>query len=245
MGEINVTDKEIDAIKAIDERELSALINEAIHQERSSSLLRLPLSDCGPYVANHLHLFEVALKRYREAKTAKRQEQTALSARSAGSDLLFAFQQMKRRMETEERNRLSFFIEDNIFWPSHFTKDLSVTVSYRYRNTPSDEWAFGTITFRHQFIPTLRYSTTQSTKKPSASKQAATLQEELASQWNYLMKSALYTVRDYFVDGGDGGKIPDHFEAVPDRTGQLNNFSLRFWGTVESTPAQSISGNDY
>ncbi len=47
MGEINLTDREINAIKAIDERELSRLIGNAVQEERIGDLYRMPLSDCG------------------------------------------------------------------------------------------------------------------------------------------------------------------------------------------------------
>lgn len=44
------------------------------------------------------------------------------------------------------------------------------------------------------------------------------------------MRDALYSVRDFFREGGDGSKIPETFKAVADpHTGELNNYSLRFW----------------
>lgn len=236
MGEINLTDKQIDALKAIDEHELRELIDDAIQQERlGQALYKLPLADCGSFIGSRLHTLGDTLKNYREAKSAKKREQIEYDVHRAGRDLLFSFQQMKHRMETEEKNRLLFFVDDQILWPHIFTKDLSVTISYRFRKTTNDEWIFGRITFQHQFIPPIRIPLTQAKRKPSAAKQAAILQEELSSTWQTLMQSALYTVRDYFVDGGDGNDIPDRFIAVTNNHGQLNNFSLRFWQNCNET----------
>ena len=233
MGEINLTDREINAIKAIDERELSRLIGNAVQEERIGDLYRMPLSDCGPYVATKLSYFEVALRRYREAKSARKREETNYSARRAGDDLLFALRQMKRRMETEEQNRQFFHVDDHVYWPHDFTNDLSVTVSYRWRKSVEDDSTSGNITFHHKFVPTPSYLRPQPKRKPSAAKQAQERQMELSSTWESLMRTALSTLRDYFQDGGDGSKIPQIFQAKADpHTGGLNNFSARFWGEM-------------
>ena len=39
---------------------------------------------------------------------------------------------------------------------------------------------------------------------------------------------ALFSVRDFFRNGGNGADIPEAFDAITDR-GSLNNFSLKFW----------------
>lgn len=76
MGEINLEQREIEAIKGVDERELSELIDEAIRTESVGDLYRLRLRDCGEYVASKLHYFEKALNNYRNAKSAKKREET-------------------------------------------------------------------------------------------------------------------------------------------------------------------------
>ncbi|WP_245438912.1 hypothetical protein [Bradyrhizobium sp. SK17] len=44
------------------------------------------------------------------------------------------------------------------------------------------------------------------------------------------MRGALYSVRDYFREGGDGDKIPDTFQATVDSHSRgLNNYSTQFW----------------
>ena len=46
MGEINLEQREIEAIKGVDESDLSKLIDEAIEAERLGDLYRLRLRDC-------------------------------------------------------------------------------------------------------------------------------------------------------------------------------------------------------
>ncbi len=230
MGEINLDEREIEAIKGVDEHELSRLIDEAIRTKSAGDLYRLRLRDCGQYVASQLHYFEKALSSYRDAKSAKKIEETYSYTLRTGSDVRFAVSQMRERMETEERQRLFWRVDDNVFWPRHFTNDLSVTVSYRWRKAVEDEWNFDSITFRHRFVPRPAYLQPQPKRKPSKAKQEENLQNELQSAWERLVKDALYALRDYFQGGGDGSKIPKTFQAVPDaRTGGLNNFSMRFW----------------
>ncbi len=44
------------------------------------------------------------------------------------------------------------------------------------------------------------------------------------------MRGALYSVRDYFRQGGDGAKIPESFRATVDSYSRgLNNYSTQFW----------------
>lgn len=69
-----------------------------------------------------------------------------------------------------------------------------------------------------------------STRKPSAAKQEQELQNRLYQTWEHLMRGALYSVRDYFRDGGDGAKIPETFQVTVDSYSRdLNNYSTQFW----------------
>lgn len=241
MGEINLEQREIEAIKSVDERELSKLIYEAVEAERVGDLYRLRLRDCGEYVASKLHYFEKALNAYRDAKSAKKREETYSYARRMGSDLSFAFSRMKHRMETEERQRPYWYVDDRVYWPHDFTNNLSVTISYRWRKAVEDDWNTGRITFHHKVVPRPSYLQPQPKRKPSKAKQEEIRQNELSSTWQHLMKNALYTLRDYFESGGDGHQIPATFTAVPDRDGHLNNFSLKFWAADAKTASASAA----
>jgi hypothetical protein len=61
MGEINIPHDQQDALTAIDDNELDRLIEQAIREERSGDLRRLPLASCGSYIATQLRYFEQAL----------------------------------------------------------------------------------------------------------------------------------------------------------------------------------------
>lgn len=244
MGEINLEQREIEAIKGVDERELSKLIDEAIRTERIGDLYRLRLRDCGEYVANKLHYFEKALNAYRDAKSVKKREDTYRYAMRMGYDLSLALGQMKKRMETEERQRLYWHVDDRVHWPHDFTNNLSVTIFYRWRKAVEDDWNTGRITFHHKVVPRPSYlqPRLQPKRKPSKAKLEEIRHNELSSTWQHLMRNALYTLRDYFESGGDGSQIPETFTAVTDRDGYLNNFSLRFYAdeTKASSPSAAI-----
>lgn len=230
MGEINIPRDEQVALAAIDVSELEQLIEQAIDEERSGSLHRLPLANCGSYIATQLRYFEKALAEHRSAKAPRKREQTIYTLRRAGRNLSFAVRGMKHRMETEQREGLLFFIDDQIMPPISFTKHLSVRVSYRWRRAVDDEWTFGSITFIHDADLRPNYIIPNTKKKPSAAKQKAEEQTKLHETWDYLMKGALYSVKEYFREGGDGDKIPATFQATVDSHSRgLNNHSTRFW----------------
>ena len=54
-------------------------------------------------------------------------------------------------------------------------------------------------------------------------------QNYLFETWEHLTKLTLYSIRDYFREGGDGSAIPKEFVAVTDAEGYLNNYSVNFW----------------
>ncbi|MBY5786713.1 hypothetical protein HFN62_23675 [Rhizobium leguminosarum] len=232
MGVINLPESERNALAAIDENVLRSLIDKACDEGRQSDLNRLPLSSCGAYVGSKLYNFEQALKRYREAKSAKNRESKHYSARRAGDDLSFAVMSMKQRMATEETERETVRIDDNIMPPWTFGRKLSVRVYYRWRGPDEIDWQSGSIVFRHEVRPRYVYDPSPPKRKPSAAKQAEQLQEELGSTWEDLTLMALCSVRDFFREGGRGSDIPEEFEVVPDsHDGHLNNYSTIFWKT--------------
>ncbi|QPF90844.1 hypothetical protein [Bradyrhizobium commune] len=230
MGEINIPRVQQNALKEIDDNELNRLVDQAIREERMGDLNRLPLTSCGPYISKKLHYFEQALAKHREAKAPRKRAETAHTLQRAGSDLSFAVDAMKRRMEEERKEGQIFYVDDPIVPPYHFDKHLIVRVSYRWRRTVDDDWTSGSITFVHDVDLRPNYTIPAPKRKPSAAKQEQDRQTELAETWQHLMRGALYSVRDYFREGGDGDKIPQTFQAAVDsHTRGLNNHSTRFW----------------
>ncbi|MCK1635423.1 hypothetical protein [Bradyrhizobium sp. 162] len=230
MGEINIPRDQQDALATIDTNELDRLIDQAVSREQLGDLHRLPLMSCGPYIARKLHYFEQALTEHRQAKAPGKRAKTADALRRAGSDLSFAVDAMKRRMETEQKEGELFYVDDQIVPPHRFDKRLSVRVSYRWRRTVDDEWTFGSITFAHDVDLRPDHTIPVPKRKPSAAKQEQDRQTKLYEIWQHLMRGALYSVRDYFKEGGDGAKIPQSFQATVDsHTRGLNNYSTRFW----------------
>jgi hypothetical protein len=230
MGEINIPRDQQVAIAAIDASELDRLIEQAIREERSGDLHRLSLANCGSYIATKLHSFDQALARHREAKAPRKRAETGDALRRAGHDLSFAVGAMRQRMETEQKEAQLFYVDDQIMPPHRFSKHLSVRASYRWRRTVDDEWTIGSITFVHDVDLRPDYSIPAPKRKLSAAKQEQDLQNRLYQTWEHLMRGALYSVRDYFREGGDGDKIPETFQATVDSHSRgLNNYSTQFW----------------
>lgn len=230
MGEINIPRDQQNALKAIDTNDLDRLVDQAIREERLGDLYGLPLTSCGPYISTKLHYFEQALAKHRVAKAPRKRAETENALRRAGSDLSFAVGVMKRRMETEQKEGELFYVDDQIMPPHRFGECLSVRVGYRWRRTVDDEWTFGSITVVHNVDLRPDYTIPVPKRKPSAAKQEQDRQTKLYQTWEHLMRGALYSVRDYFKEGGDGDKIPETFQATVDSYSRgLNNYSTQFW----------------
>jgi hypothetical protein len=227
---INLSEREKLALSRVNKAELNKLIDEAISERSASGLSRLSLVECGDYVSTEFRYFQRALADYGGSKSTKKIERTHSDAIRAGYRLSSAVSQMIRRMQTEIEEGERFFVDDHIHWPYSFSKNLSVTVSYRWRSKPSSDWEHGRITFYHQYASNPDYRIDQPKRKLSARKQKEREQEEYARTWEHLRDLSLFAVRDYFREGGDGGEIPEKFRAIPDDyTKGLNNFSTKFW----------------
>lgn len=230
MGELYIPRDQQNALAAIDTTELNGLLDQAIQEERSSGLQRLALASCGPYVAGKYRSFHEALSKHRDAKSSRKREQTGDTLRRAAHDVIFAVRAMKQRMETEAKDSELFVIDDQVMQPFHFSKHMSVRVHYRWRRSVDDDWNHGSIIFTHDVDPRPDYSTPAPKRKPSAAKRAEELQYKLFQTWEQLMQEALYSVRDFFRERGDGDNIPDTFKVTVDSyTRGLNNHSTRFW----------------
>lgn len=227
---INLSDREKTAIANIDERELNRLIDQALQNEHAAGLHQQVLSGSGSYLATKLHKFESSLRGLAEAKSAKKRDRKRSEALRAGSDLSSALTQMKARVKREIKDGELFYVDDHIHWPHHFSNELRVSVSYKWRYAVDDPWRYDRIEFHHQVKPRPEYTFPRPKRKPSAAKQKQDLQNALSREWEYLKNLALFSVRDYFKEGGDGSKIPASFRAVTDQyTLGLNNFSGKFW----------------
>lgn len=230
MGEINLERDELEAFNAIEEGGLHTLISQCLDEERVYPLRSLQLERCGAYVGSRLRAYERALSEYGKAKSTKKRSDTYQLALRAGSDLENAVYQGKRRAEGEEQERHLFFVDDHIIPPPDFTEHLSVSVHYRWRETAEDNWVNGTITFSHDVDLRPDYLTPKQKRKPSVAKQEQDRQEMLYGVWDNLMKSGLYSLKEFLGSGGKGAVIPCSFKAVPDSYSKgLNNYSTKFW----------------
>ncbi|WP_337264410.1 MULTISPECIES: hypothetical protein [unclassified Serratia (in: enterobacteria)] len=230
MSEINIPHNERDALKAVDTNILDQLIEQCLSEERPDALRCLRLECCGVYVASQLRMYEKTLGEYSKSKTAKKCAETKYSARLAGNDLAHAVQQMKSRVEKEEKEALLFCIEDQIMKPYHFNEHITVRVNYHWRQSTEDKWVYGKITFFHDVDLRPDYLIPLSNRKPSVAKQKLDRQDKLYREWEYLKILGLHSVKEYFRNGGDGALIPQMFQAKIDPfTRRLNNFSAEFW----------------
>ncbi|MCI2260792.1 hypothetical protein [Xanthomonas indica] len=231
MSVINIPRDEQKALREVNMQALNREISASLDARRLGSTLRdLRLDSCGPFIATKLREFDVALQAYAGAKTTRKLADTGERARRAGSNLGNAVRQMQQRIETQEQEGQRFFVDDQIIPPSNFTRALSVRVDYRWRPSTESEWTHGTITFNHSYDPRPDYSVPAPKRKPSASRRAQDLQDELWREWEQLMKNGLHSLAEYFRQGGDGAAIPKTFQARTDAFDRrLNNFSCRFW----------------
>lgn len=230
MGEINLSRDEIEALKAIDSKVLYKLIDQCLYEERSLPLRDLQLERCGEFVTSCLRNYEKSLADYAKAKASKKRSETEQSVRQAGSKLTSSVQQMKERAKREEEERKLFFVDDLVIPPSRFSEDLTVRVSYQWREAVEDDWTHGTITFSHDFDTTPDCSISLPKRKPRTAKQEQERQKKLYHVWEHLMKMSVCSVKDYLRDGCNGTDIPKSFKIKTDiYSNGLNNHSTDFW----------------
>lgn len=230
MSEINIPRDEQEALRAVDIEVLDKLIEQCLREGQPHVLRILRLESCGLYVTSKLREYERTLMACGKAKTEKKRAETLYRARRAGSDLADAVQQMHHRLKTEEQEGQLFYIEDHITQPYSFGERVTVQVSYRWRRTILDRWAYGSITFSHDVDLRPDYTMPPPKRKPSAAKQEQDRQDKLYREWDYLRSLGLHAVREYFRGGGDGEGIPQKFQAKTDSYGRrMNNFSAQFW----------------
>lgn len=237
MTYINLPSYQQAAISDVDETVLRAAVRRCLDEECIRPIHGLGLSDCGPYVGTKLHAFQKAIAEYGQAKAHAKRERTRQDALHAGSDLVHALQQMKGRLETERQEGELFFIDDQIRAPLHLSKRLSVPVSFRWRASPSADWKHGYVTFVYDFSPQPSYTFPLPKRKPSAAQMARDLEDSRHREWERLKAQALFSMREFFRDGGDGDAVPEVFAVRPSPYGGgLNNFSCNFWQAEKPAP---------
>ena len=237
MSYINLPSDQQAAISEVDEAVLRASVQKCLDEERVGPIHCLGLSNCGPYVANKLHGFQQAIAEYIKAKAYSKRERTRQHALHAGSDLIHAVQQMKERLETGRQEGELFFIDDQIMPPFLLSKRLSVRVPFRWRASQSSDWKHGQLTFVYDFSPPPSYALSLPKRKPSAAQVARDLEDSLFREWERLKAQALFSMREFFRDGGDGDDVPEVFAVRPSPYGGgLNNFSCNFWQPERPAP---------
>ncbi|MBF8803503.1 hypothetical protein [Pseudomonas asiatica] len=237
MTYINLPSNQQAAISDVDETALRAAVRKCLEEERIGPIHGLGLSDCGPYVGAKLHAFQLAIAEYNKAKAHAKRECTRQDVLYAGNDLIHAVQQMKGRLETERQEGELFFIDDQIRPPLHLSKRLSVQVSFRWRASLSANWKHGYLTFIYDFSPQPSYTLPLPKRKPSAAQVARDLEDSLYREWERLKAQALFSMREFFREGGDGDAVPEVFAVRPSPYGGgLSNFSCNFWQPERTTP---------
>lgn len=237
MTYINLPSDQQAAVSDVDETVLRKAVRNCLDEERVGPIQGLGLSECGPYVAIKLREFQHAIAEYSKATAHAKRERTRQDALYAGNDLIHALQQMKGRLETERKEGELFFIDDQIRPPFHLSKRLSVRVSFRCRASPSADWKHGHLTFVYDFFPQPSYTSPLPKRKPSAAQSARDLEGTRYREWERLKAQALFSMREFFRDGGDGDAVPEVFEVRPSPYGGgLNNFSCNFWQGERPAP---------
>ena len=224
---MNLGKNEQRAIEELDRGALHKAIAEAIDGDNLTALRDLQLHNLGSYVLSAERQLETKLDKKRKAKSAKKVALADYEVRRAGLTLESAIDQMKERAKREREDGQYFYVEDHIIEPLTLRPNMTISVSYRWRTDKDKDWMYGRVSFNHTYDAS-RHQAAVAERKLNSRKQEEELQELLRQEWRYLHNLAIFSVRDFFREGGDGSDIPTSFDAVPDR-GSLNNFSLKFW----------------
>jgi hypothetical protein len=230
MTIINLTPNEIEAISGIDLNALQAAIDRETKTESQAGVENIVSFRCSAFIQQRLRYFKVALQDFYKARSPKKREETHQDAMRKGGDLLSAVSQMQDRVVIELRQRELFTVDDQIQPPIEIRDAMSVRVFFNWRNSKADEWQNGSIRFEYLARASLERIIHLGRSGKLTAKQQRKRERELHSIWEHLRLSALCSVRDFFVQGGNGEAIPPNFKVVPDQyTGGLNNYSTQFW----------------
>lgn len=230
MTYINLPSDQKREISEVDPNILQMLVDKCLAENGEGPIHDIELNRCGPYVTSKLRAFQKAISEYAKSKASSKRERTHVEAMRAGSDLVHAVYQMKERVETEQKDRELFYIDDQIRPPFHLSERLSVSIAFHWRPSLTADWKYGRTTFVYNFSPRPDYTQLPPRRKPSAAKSARDLQDNLYREWEHLKMLALCSLRDFFRQGGDGDTVPKAFTVRSNPYGGgLNNSSCNFW----------------
>ncbi len=232
MTTLYLSEREKAAVRAIDQRKLDELIDEALSRETISGIYGLGLSECGPYVGSEMRAFERALADYAKAKAPKKRADLRGIAWLAGCDLGSAVRATVERARKEDNERALLRVDDMIRSPLRFSEHMEIMVNFDWRSKPGDTLNFGSITFVYDVPERYDYTPLRDRpkRKPSAAKVEAERQGKLYREWEHFRVLAIHAVHEFLQKGGDPRTIPERFVVTLSlRDRYLNNFSCDFW----------------
>lgn len=226
---INLPASEMNAIDTLDEGALMDAIDEDQNTCSSTAIRQMQLYRLGAYVQAAERRFDRALTNLRTARSAAKVTSANEDVLRAGWNLATTVRQMKDRAKQERADGERFRIDDHVREPFKFRPKMDVSVSYRWRDTNDGDWSRGQITFHHHYSPLPQSEALLDRRKRTKRQREDDEQEELRRTWCHMRDFALFGVRDFFREGGDGADIPQTFKVNVDKTGRLNNFSMDLW----------------
>ncbi|MCG8910272.1 MULTISPECIES: hypothetical protein [Pseudomonas] len=230
MGEINTSRFEREALKALNMTELRKQVDNLVHSGQSGQLHGLGLTECGQFVGTNLHAFERALLEHRQAKSPTKRDRTMDSLLRAGRNLIHAVEERRRVVEEEEHDSMLFTVDDMVDKPTFFSQKLTVRVSYSWRAEREAKWMIGSIDFIYECDRVPSAEALAAGQKKGMARAKRERQVALQSEWNFLRRSALFSVRDYFKNGGNGAEIPKTYEVRKHPHGSvISHRSTDFW----------------
>lgn len=218
------------ALYSVDGHEHWKAIANAVDHQDMRYLSHLSLDRCGPAVAGRRDELAISIAKLRESQSSLTRRRRRVDVDRAARALSFVLNALIERARKEDEDRKLFVVNHLVDPPLALREEMSVWVSFSWRRSEEDQWSYGHIVFKHRYRPRISVDDAKRARKRSAAQREDDLEAALEREWTYLRDGALYAVRDYLRQGGDGQKIPEEFKVVTDRyTGALDNFSCKFW----------------
>lgn len=232
MSTLYLTEREKAAARAVDQRRLDELVDEALYSGISLGLYGLHLFECGGSVDHEVRAFERALLDYAKAKAPRKREELRCRAWLAGRQVGAAVRAMIDRADKEDKERALFTVDDLVYSPSRFTEHMEIRINFDWRAESGGSANRRSITFVYDVPERYDYTPMRDRpkRKPSAAKVEAERQDKLYREWEHLRVLAIQAVHEFLQKGGDPSTIPERFAVtLSSRDRYLNNFSCDFW----------------